>query len=592
MKYAIVRKVLSLGISLVFASFLQAAQESTPVNTFAKLPIKELTVFKDGHAFVAHEGKMATDDKGNVVMDYLPTPVIGTFWPYVAERGAKLTSVVAGQRRVVVDRTALNLPELLEANIGEEVVLTENGTNYEATILGVPSRSSEEWAATSAPNMPERLGEKGHLLLLKTATGTKVVPLDFTQQITFKKAPRPAVGCEEFRNMLTLKLDWAGSRSGKSANVGLFYLQKGVRWIPSYKVEIDGNGHAAVKVQATLLNELADLEDVSVNLVVGVPSFMFKETIDPLALQQSLAQLSQYFQTSSGAPNSSFANNFANSIMSQQQFARASDYQPSAISNPTGDLGPEIGEAGKSEDLFVFNLPHVTLKKGERMVLAIAEFTLPYEDIFTLDLPFSPPPGVRGNLSSDQQRELARLFNSPKVMHKIRLTNSSKYPLTTAPALIIRDGRALAQGLMTYTSTGACADLTLTTAVDFQMKKRELETKRTSDALRENGSIFSRVDMTGKIGLTSHRAQPTEVEVTRYVLGAADTTDPAAKVEKVNSFEDDEFAGGGEYPYWWGWYGWPYWWHHVNGVARLTWKIKLDPKQPAELNYNWHYFWQ
>src|SRR5262249_51212963 len=154
-------------------------------------------------------------------------------------------------------------------------------------------------------------------------------------------------------------------------------------------------------------------------------------------------------------------------------------YQRAPVSEPVVSLGPEIGEAGKSEDLFVFNLPHVTLKKGERMVLTIAEFTLPYEDLFTLDLPFSPPPEVRGNFNNEQQRELSRLFNSPKVMHKIRLTNSSKYPLTTAPALILRDGRALAQGLMTYTSPGANVDLAITTAIDFQVKKTESEDKRT-----------------------------------------------------------------------------------------------------------------
>ena len=88
--------------------------------------------------------------------------------------------------------------------------------------------------------------------------------------------------------------------------------------------------------------------------------------------------------------------------------------------------------------MFVFTVQHVTLKQGERMVLPIAEFTLPYKDVFTLELPFAPPPEVRGNLNNEQQRELARLFNAPKVMHKVRLTNKSKYPLTTAPALIVR----------------------------------------------------------------------------------------------------------------------------------------------------------
>src|SRR6266699_6352712 len=83
-----------------------AAEKAVPLATFAKLPVKEVTVFKDGHAFIAHEGELPTDDKGNVMMDYLPAPVLGTFWPYVAERRARLRSVVASQQRVLVERTA------------------------------------------------------------------------------------------------------------------------------------------------------------------------------------------------------------------------------------------------------------------------------------------------------------------------------------------------------------------------------------------------------------------------------------------------------------------------------------------------------
>ena len=75
------------------------------------MPVKEVTVFKDGYAFVLHEGKMPTDAAGNVLMDYLPTPVIGTFWPYSADKNVKLTMVTAGRRTVSVERTALTLRE-------------------------------------------------------------------------------------------------------------------------------------------------------------------------------------------------------------------------------------------------------------------------------------------------------------------------------------------------------------------------------------------------------------------------------------------------------------------------------------------------
>ena len=35
----------------------------------------------------------------------------------------------------------------------------------------------------------------------------------------------------------------------------MIYLQRGIRWIPEYRVEIDGKGEARVKLQATLINE-------------------------------------------------------------------------------------------------------------------------------------------------------------------------------------------------------------------------------------------------------------------------------------------------------------------------------------------------
>ena len=599
----------ALGIAL-WTTHGWAAETQAPIKTFAQLPIKEITVFKDGHAFVAHEGEMPVNAEGNVVMDYLPAPVIGTFWPYSASPDVKLKSVVAGRRRVDVDHTAFNLRELLEANIGAEAIITETGKPpYDATIVSIPSSRRESqnrngpmplsqvppsrldgWVSSAPVMPPEKPEEKGNIIILKTAEGFKVLPLDRIQDVTFKNEHKAAATIEESRDVLTLKLDWGKAKPAASARVGLFYLQKGVRWIPSYKVELDGKGHAVVKMQATLLNELADLEDASVNLVVGVPTFAFKDTLDPMSVQQGIAQLSQYFQSDTGYRNSPVASQFSNAIMSQA--ARMNDYRGPISGDGAGTIRPDITDSNKSEDLFVFRVEHVTLRRGERMVMPVAEFTLSYRDVFTLELPFSPPPELRGNINSDQQREMARLINAPKALHKIRLLNDSKYPLTTAPALMIRNGMVLAQGMMTYTSVGASADVALTTAVDIQVKKSESEGKRTPNAVQENGNSYSRVDLSGKITLTNHRSEPAEVEVTRVVLGAADTAEQDGKVEKLNVFENGDYIAGGDYPNWWGWYSWPSWWNYFNGVGRVTWNVKLAPGQTVDLGYQWHYFWR
>ena len=116
----------------------RAANNHPPAASVARLPVKEVTVFKDGHAFVLQEGRLPTDG-GNVVLDYLPTPVIGTFWAYSADKGAKLSGVVAGQRRAMIERTALSLRELIEANVGAEALVTEtNQSRHVGSILGLP----------------------------------------------------------------------------------------------------------------------------------------------------------------------------------------------------------------------------------------------------------------------------------------------------------------------------------------------------------------------------------------------------------------------------------------------------------------------
>ena len=478
------RKCMSAAASIVFLTmcFQAIASENIPENALANMPVKEVTVFKDGHAFVLHEGQMPTDADGNVVLDYLPRPIIGTFWSYSSDSKAKLAGVVSGKRIVSIDRTALNIPELIRANIGAKVKVSEIGLDaYECTIFAIPSRSTEELRRTNPESNPDELPQQGNIVMLKYEGGIKAVPIDRIQQITFIDKPQPALENKEFRNIMTLKLKWNDSKPAKTAKVGMMYVQKGIRWIPDYLVELDGKGQAVLKLQATIINELVDIENVKAHLVIGVPKFAFEDTVDPISLQQTVAQLSSSFQSSSRT-----AYSFSNAIMSQVAVPTR-NYEAQSR-NDTIDLGPEVASSGKNEDLYVFTLDNISLKKGQRMVVPIGEYKLKYKDVYVLDLPFAPPPEVRERFNNDQMRQLAKLYNAPKAMHKIRISNTADCPLTTAPALILRDGRIIAQGMMTYTAIGAASDLDLTTAIDISVKKTDEETERIPNAVRWNNN--------------------------------------------------------------------------------------------------------
>lgn len=574
----------------------RADEESPALSALARMPVKEVTVFKDGHAFVLHQGKLPTDAGGNVLMDYLPAPVLGTFWPYTAAKNAKLTAAVAGQRRVTVERTPLSLRELIEANVGAAVVITEAPTgretapvSYPASIVGITERSVKQLEATAPPNAGELLPQKGNVILLKTTEGTKAVNVERILDVTFKEPPKTGWGSVEFRNLLTLKLDWGGRKPEPLADMGLMYVQRGIRWIPNYKVTIDGAGKATVKLQATLLNELTDLEDVTCHLVIGVPTFQFKDTTDPMALQGAVAQLSQYFRESDPTTGQMLSN----ALMTQAP--RMSEYRAARSPSAPADLGPEVAGSGAAEDLHIFTVKHVSLKKGQRMVLPVTEFVVPYRDVYVLELPFAPPPEVWRNFNNQQQTEIARLMSAPKVLHKLRLENKSDQPLTTAPALIVRDDRVLGQGMMTYTAKGGATDLPITTAVDLQVKKTDNETKRTPNAVNWDGNNYARIDLAGTVTLTNYRSQPVDLEIVRHVLGNITEADHEGKIEMVNVFEDSSFApagGAGYQPSWWSWWSWPHWWSRFNGVGRITWKLTLPPGKSESLQYTWHYIWR
>jgi hypothetical protein len=585
------RTILSLAAIVGLCSPMARGDEASPLSALAKMPIREATVFKDGHALVLHKGKMPVEKSGDVLMDCLPSPVLGTFWPYSADSNAKLSAVVAGQRKVLVNRTSLELRELLEGNVGADVIVNEAGVAYPATIVGMPTRSSAELEATAPSAEGEKLPQKGNVVLLKTYEGVKVVGLDRIQQVTFRGPYKPTVASEEFRNLLRLKLDWGKRQPSKEAEMGLLYLQKGIRWIPSYKLVLDGKGNATVQLEATLINELADLDDVTANLVVGVPTFAFAETADPIGLGQRVAQLSQYFRQDA---QTQFA--LSNALMSQtasRRGERVDAMQPPPSVQPVPrDLGPEVGGSEKSEDLFIFTLQHVTMKRGQRMVVPVTSFNVKYSDVFTVDIGFAPPPEVWRHFNSQQQADIARLAMAPKAMHKIRLTNTSKYPITTAPAMIFKENQVLGQGMTTYTPAGGGLDLPITTAVDILVKKTDKETGRTHNAITLENAAYAKIDVQGVVKLTNNRAAPVRIEVTRHVLGNATEANHEGKVTKQNVIDNDSVGRTIEQPSWWGWYSWPQWWTRFNGVASVTWQVDLEPGKSVDLECVWNYYWR
>ncbi|BDI29979.1 hypothetical protein CCAX7_20300 [Capsulimonas corticalis] len=562
--------------AVLCAPSLAAAPEATPLT---KLPVREITVFKDGHAFLLREGSAATDVAGNVALDELPIPVLGTFWPYSGDTHVKLTSVVASERPATTARTATTIREMLDANPGASVQITDTSNNtFDAVVIGIPHAPRPEPMSDNISGeriLPPPL-TPSIVLLKQAAGGTLAFPIDRIQSVSFKGDFHPEVSDDIERRSLTMHLSWSGGHADK-AQVGMVYLEKGIRWLPSYKIDLDGKGRAHVQLEATLANEMIDLNDVTVNLVIGAPTFAMAGSVDPIALQDTAAKLSPLFSPSGGA-RMGYA--FSNALASQSAYRAVSDASQAEPS------GPAVTGAAGNEDLFVFTVSHITLKKGERMVVPISDYTIPYSDVYTLDLPAVPPLEVRPYLNSNYgfnnygNNNEPKLVDASPVMHKIRLVNSNNAPLTTAPALVLRDGRLIAQGLMSYAAIGGTTDLPLTPAINVKVFKNSKEAKRTANAATWAGVSYDRVDIAGMLTITNYENQEINLEVTRQVLGMLDTASAPGKVEQLSTLDSEDAPPISSQE----------WWNHFNGIGKASWTVKMTPKQCLDLKYTWHYF--
>ena len=161
----------------------------------------------------------------------------------------------------------------------------------------------------------------------------------------------------------------------------------GIRWIPTYRVSLNENKEkktAAVSLQAELLNEAEDLDNVPVDIVVGVPNFRFRGTPSPLVLEATLRNaLAEAAPDIMGNPSNSFSN--AHVLAAGGRISAATRRRPTRAAQGVVNLPDELTAAG-AQDLFVYNLPKITLGKGDRVAVPIFTADVPYRDLYTWDV--------------------------------------------------------------------------------------------------------------------------------------------------------------------------------------------------------------
>lgn len=491
--------------------------------------VKRVAVFKNGYAFTYREGEAQTSD-GWAYTTNLPVGVLGTVWGYSTSPNVKVMSLVASESEKRESERVVDINELLLANEGARIRFVDynNSTKiYEGT-YEIFSRNRNFSFVRTVENQYQ---QQEIVIALKTETGVMLFPANSLRNIEFfgqPKTEKPKVSKE---NRLSVKVE--GAKDGEKINLGVAALERGIRWIPSYRVEVKGTPvkEAKLELEAVMINELTDLTNSEVFFVVGVPHFLFQDSMSPLSMNTAFAGVSSYFST--GA-NRSRRDSYSNAIMSQTASYEDADAKDIVSASPTS-AEEEKANTFSAEQLFLYQANQVNLKKGQRASYRLFSLTVPASEVFEWTLNDAPETQRRYLDYSNSSNSVPLMQDlSSKVWYALKLKNQTGMPWTTAPALSFREWKPLGQDMLSFTPIGGENILRVTPATEVIGTHVLEEKSREQKTLRYGGGDynFDLVTVEGKIKLRNIKKAPVEAVLTRNFVGEAVSAAENGKISR------------------------------------------------------------
>lgn len=480
-----------------------------------KPEVRRIAVFKNGYAFTYREAETRTAG-GWAYTTNAPIGVLGTVWGYTSSPNTRVVQILASEAEKREIERVTAIAEVLLANEGARIRFIDNYNKPFEGTYEIVSRHRNFTAPQPREGYGSEYREDQVIIALKTETGVMFFNAGSIRNVEIVGQPKMEKIKTSKENRLALKID--GAQDGETVNLGIAALERGIRWIPAYRVEVKGAPikEAKLELEAMLINELADLKNTEVNFVVGVPNFLFQDTMSPLSMNTAFAGVSSYFAAGAGSGR---RDAYSNAIMSQRmRTADESNIAPDSLPTISDE---EQTASFSAEQLYLYQAKQISLKKGERSSLRLFSLTVPCTEVFEWTISDSPQAASLYLNSSSYSSIPQTVDLTNRVWYALRLKNTTGMPWTTAPALSFRDWKPLGQDMLSFTPTGGENILRVTPATEVLGTHKLEEKGRERQRIPYAGSTydFDLVTVEGTIKLRNIKKEPVQMVLTRNLVG-------------------------------------------------------------------------
>ncbi len=374
-------------------------------------------------------------------------------------------------------------------------------------------------------------------------------------------------GATETKKHLVLDFDPATTKDGVELDV--CYFGPGIRWIPTYRVALAKGGTASLTMQAELLNESEHLDGVPVDLVVGVPNFRFRNCVSPICLAPSLVNPLQR-----AAPQimGQSASNVLFSQRGGESRGRRIAPQPAAAGGAPA-IPAELAAEG-AHDLFVYHLPKLALRAGERAAIPVLQAKVPCRHLYTWDVHLAHA-GTEALPNVSKHASPVRLLKN-EIWHQVELSNDTNVPWTTGAALVVDGYLPIGQELLTYTSIGAKVQVPITVAIDVRGTYAEKELARVLKAIRYRGYDHAKISKQGTLRVTNYKKEPVTLYLACELGGNALEASDDGTIT-ITDFRSTDWKNVSGQP-------------GLCGHSTIRWQLELKPAETKEVTCKYEYY--
>jgi hypothetical protein len=530
-----------------------------PVDVEA--PIVSVGLFKNGLAVVRRT--MELPGEGTYRLRGIPEVVHGTFW-IESDAPLDVLSTTEDVPYEVPVPVALGAEGGLAGRVVSVHLKDAAGTVLEGTVVtpspgdGADGRDQgSDWVRRNYISLPYTSGSSSYgsgrrsgplqQIVLDTADG--LVYID-PEMVAFCRAEKGPVSSVRKEHILLLTV---GEGKGGARTAYVSYLAKGLAWAPSYGIDISDPDVLHISQKAVVRNELEDLRDAEVGLISGFPSVKMIDVVSPLSPGM---EWSRFFSQLAQAPYRWQDNVFRGFV------GQAGGGGASADVTLTDLGGVALPQEG-GPDIHYHSIGKRSLRVGDALGVTTGEGTAPYERVVEWLVPDNRKSNGRYIDDSDRERNPEKYASS--AWDALMFRNPLSFPMTTAPAMVVSDGRFLGQRPSFWTDPGQPATVQITKAMSIRTWSTEEEEE--GSRMKVDywwGREYYRVTARGRLSVDNNRSEPVKMVIRRRLSGKLLEADGEPKAKLLAS---------GIYSH--------------NQRNELTWTVDVEPRASLELNYRY-----